>query len=42
MWHVWVRGARPVGKARCRWEDNIKMHVRNIMEGCEVDWYDSG
>jgi hypothetical protein len=30
-------GKRPVGKLRCRWEDNIKMNFKEI--GYEdVDW----
>ena len=28
---------RPLGKSRCRWEDNIKMDLQEV--GCEVmDW----
>jgi hypothetical protein len=28
---------RPLGKPRCRWEDNIKMYTKQI--GCEImDW----
>jgi hypothetical protein len=23
-------GKRPLGRPRCRWEDNIKMHLREI------------
>ena len=26
-------GKRPLGKARCRWEDNIKMDLREV--GCD-------
>jgi len=30
-------GKRPLGKLRRRWEDNIKMDVREV--GCEgIDW----
>jgi hypothetical protein len=28
---------RPLGKPRCRWEDNIKMDTSDIEFGC-VDW----
>jgi hypothetical protein len=24
-------GKRPLGRPRCRWEDNIKMHLREII-----------
>jgi hypothetical protein len=30
-------GRRPLGKPRCRWEDNIKMDLREIGFG-DVDW----
>jgi hypothetical protein len=40
MWHAWGRclrvlvgrpeGKRPVGRSRRRWEDNIKMDLREI------------
>jgi hypothetical protein len=30
-------GKRPVGTPRCRWEDNIKMDLREIGFG-SVDW----
>jgi hypothetical protein len=40
MWHAWERclqglfgeyeGKRPLGRPRCRWEDNIKMDLREI------------
>jgi hypothetical protein len=35
---VWrPEGRRPLGRPRCRWEDNIKMDLRDI--GFEdVDW----
>jgi len=30
-------GRRPLGRARCRWEDNIKMDLQEV--GCGVmDW----
>jgi len=30
-------GKRPLGKTRCRWEDNIKMGLQEV--GCwSVDW----
>jgi hypothetical protein len=32
-------GKRPLGGSRCRWVDNIKMHLREI--GCGgMDWID--
>jgi hypothetical protein len=30
-------GRRPLGSHRCRWEDNIKMDLREIGFG-DVDW----
>jgi hypothetical protein len=30
-------GRRPLGRPRCRWEDNIKMDLREIGSG-NVDW----
>jgi hypothetical protein len=30
-------GRRPLGKPRCRWEDNIKMDLREIGFG-DMDW----
>jgi hypothetical protein len=30
---------RPLGRPRCRWEDNIKMDLREIGFG-DVDWID--
>jgi hypothetical protein len=30
-------GRRPLGRPRCRWEDNIKMDLREIGFG-DVDW----
>jgi hypothetical protein len=30
-------GRRPLGRPRCRWEDNIKMDLREIVFG-DVDW----
>ena len=32
-------GKRPLGRPRCRWEDNIKMELQEV--GCEsMDWID--
>jgi hypothetical protein len=28
---------RPLGRPRCRWEDNIKMDLREVGWGC-MDW----
>jgi hypothetical protein len=30
-------GRRPLGRRRCRWKDNIKMDLREIVFG-DVDW----
>jgi len=30
-------GKRPLGRPRCRWEDNIKMDLQEVGGGCE-DW----
>jgi hypothetical protein len=30
-------GRRPLGRPRCRWEDNIKTDLREVGWGC-VDW----
>jgi hypothetical protein len=30
-------GRRPLGRPRCRWEDNIKVDLREIGLG-DVDW----
>ena len=30
-------GKRPLGRPRCRWEDNTKMYLQEIGEGCG-DW----
>jgi hypothetical protein len=37
---VWKpEGRRPLGRPRCRWEDNIKMDLLEV--GCEgADWVD--
>jgi hypothetical protein len=32
-------GRRPLGRPRCRWEDNIKMYLLEIGFG-DVDWID--
>jgi hypothetical protein len=48
MWHAWERklykvlvgkpeGKRPLGRPRRRWEDEIRMDLREIGLGC-VDW----
>jgi hypothetical protein len=39
MWYAWGRGqvfrgfwlGGPLGRPRCRWEDNIKMDIREIV-----------
>ena len=33
-------GKRPLGKARCRWEDNITMDLQDMGWGRGVDWID--
>jgi hypothetical protein len=30
-------GKRPLGRHRCRWEDNIKMDLQDMAYGC-MDW----
>jgi hypothetical protein len=30
-------GMRPLGRPRCRWEDNIKMNLQEVGGGCG-DW----
>ena len=30
-------GKRPLGRPRCRWEDNIKMDLQEVRRGCG-DW----
>ena len=30
-------GKRPLGRPRCRWEDNIKMYLQEVGKGCG-DW----
>jgi hypothetical protein len=32
-------GKRPVGRLRCRWENNIKMDLREIRSG-GINWID--
>ncbi|KAJ4429418.1 hypothetical protein ANN_21587 [Periplaneta americana] len=33
----WPEGKRPLGRPRCRWEDNIKMDLREV--GCDdIEW----
>ena len=40
VYGVWVgkpEGKRPLGRPRCRWEDNIKMDLQEV--GCGgMDW----
>jgi hypothetical protein len=31
-------GRRPLGRPRCRWEDNIKMDLREVAWGGGMDW----
>jgi hypothetical protein len=33
-------GRRPLGRPRHRWEDNIKMDLREVGWGGRVDWID--
>ena len=36
-----LEGKKPLGRSRCRWEDNIKMNLNEIrLEG--VDWINVG
>ena len=40
VYRVLVRkheGKRPLGRPRCRWEDNIKMDLQEV-GGCCEDW----
>jgi len=40
VYRVWVgkpEGKRPLGRPRCRWEDNIKMTLQEMKCGC-MDW----
>ena len=30
-------GKRPLGRPRCRWEDNIKMYLQEVGDGV-MDW----
>jgi len=32
-------GKRPLGKLRCRWEDNIEMDLQEVRWG-DMDWID--
>jgi len=37
FWLGYLRGRRPLGRPRLRWEDNIKMDLQEV--GCGVmDW----
>jgi hypothetical protein len=50
MWHAWKRTEkctrfwwdipkeRPLGRPRCRWEDGIRMDLREIGWGGGVQW----
>ena len=31
-------GKRPMGRPRCRWEDNIKMDLQEVGGGCGTGW----
>jgi hypothetical protein len=33
-------GRRPLGRTRCRWEDNIKMDLKDVK--CGMDWVELG
>jgi hypothetical protein len=35
-------GERPLGRSRCRWEDNTKIHQRNGVRSCGLDSSGSG
>ena len=37
FWWGNLRGKRPLGKPRRRWEDNIKMYLQEVGGGCG-DW----
>ena len=37
FWWGNLRGKRPLGRPRRRWEDNIKMDLQEVGGGCE-DW----
>jgi hypothetical protein len=39
-YNIWVgkhEGKRPIGRPRCRWEDNIRMDLTDIGWEC-MDW----
>jgi len=37
FWWEKPEGQRPLGRSRCRWEDNIRMDLHNV--GCGgMDW----
>jgi hypothetical protein len=53
MWHAWERnvyrvlargpeGKRPFRRPRIRWDDEIRMDLREIGWGCRVGPLDSG
>jgi len=33
-------GKRPLGRPRCRWQDNIKMYHQKVVRGGGMDWID--
>jgi hypothetical protein len=37
-----TEGKRPLGRPSCRWEDNIRIDVREIRGGCGLDASGSG
>ena len=37
-----LEGRRPLGRPRCRSEDNIKMEIRKVEWGHRLDWSGSG
>jgi hypothetical protein len=41
FWFGRTEGRRPLGRPRCKWEDNIKMDLREIGFG-DVDSFGSG
>ena len=32
-----LEGKRPLVRPRCRWEDNVKMHLREV--GCDLGYW---
>jgi hypothetical protein len=40
VWKVWVgkrEGNKPLGRPRCRWENNVKMDLRKIRIALGLD-----